>query len=280
MERVRLIDVGARNGIHERWKPFYDRIDVRAFEPDSAECDLLNKRSWPYPIQFLPIALGANDGERATLYLCRQPGCSSLLHPNLKLCDGFAYARNMEVVGQYPLVLSRLDTVCANFPPDVLKIDTQGTELSILQGAGNLLDITLAVELEVEFIEQYTGQPLFADVDSFMRSKGFMLRGLRRDYWRNHASYRHAYGGQLIHGDALYLRPAAMNSPKGHVILAAYRQYDLLASLGASKYIPKEPWTIRVLGKLLSGYPNRELRRFVDRVRPATASDWHDPDFF
>jgi transcriptional regulator of met regulon len=149
-----------------------------------------------------------------------------------------------------------------------------------LRGAGNLLDTTLAVEPEVEFIEQYTGQPLFADVDLFMRSKGFMLRGLRRTYWRNQASYLHAFGGQLIHGDALYLRPEEMNSPKGHVILAAYRQYDLLASFGALQYIRKEPWIIKVLGKLLSGITNRELRKFVDRIRPAMASDWHDPDFF
>lgn len=248
MERIRLIDVGARGGIHERWEPYHDRIEVRAFEPDRKECDRLNRQPRPYPIEYLPFALGANDGEPATLHVCRQPGCSSLLPPNMELCSGFAYGRNLEVVGQHPMMLSRLDTVMANFPPDALKIDTQGTELSILQGAGNLLDTTLAIELEVEFIEQYTGQALFAEVDAFMRSKGFTLRGLRRDYWRNLGSYLHAYGGQLIHGDALYLRPAAMNSPKGHVILAAYRQYDLLASFGAAKYIRKEPWIIQILG--------------------------------
>jgi FkbM family methyltransferase len=280
MERIRLIDVGARNGIHERWEPYHDRIEVRAFEPDRAECDRLNRQTWPFPIRFLPTALGANDGEQATLYICRQPGCSSLLRPNLKLCDSFEYARNMEVTEQRPILLSRLDTVCADFSPDVLKIDTQGTELSILQGAGTLLDSSLAVELELEFIEQYTGQPLFADVDAFMRSKGLMLRGLRRTCWRNRASCAHAHGGQLISCDALYIRPEGLNTPKGHVVLAAYRQYDLLASFGAGKHIPKESRIIRVLGRLLAGYPNRELRRFVDRIRPTTASDWHDPDFF
>ena len=280
MERIRVIDVGARDGIHERWQPFHDRIEVRAFEPDRTECERLNLLPWPYPIRYLPVALGANDGERATLHICRQPGCSSVLRPNPGLCGDFAYARNMEIVEERPIVLSRLDTVCADFLPDVLKADTQGTELSILKGAGNLLDAALAVELEVEFIEQYAGQDLFPDIDVFMRSKGFMLRGLKRTYWRNHASYAHAHGGQLIHGDALYLRPEAMNSTKGHVILAAYHQYDLLAAFGAVRHIPKEPWIIRLLGKLLSGIPNRELRRFVDRVRPATASDWHDPDFF
>ena len=280
MERIRLIDVGARNGVNERWEQYHSRIEVRAFEPDPVECDRLNRLPSPYPIQYLPVALGEKDGELATLHVCRQPGCSSLLLPNMTLCGGFEYSGNMEITAQYPMVLSRLDKVCANFPPDVLKVDTQGTELAVLRGAGSLLDTTLAVELEVEFIEQYTGQALFADVDLFMRSKGFMLRGLRRTYWRNQASFLHAYGGQLIHGDVLYFRPAAMNSPKGHVILAAYRQYDLLASFDAAQNIPKEPWIIKFLSQIISGIPNRELRKLVDRLRPAIASDWHDPDFF
>lgn len=186
----------------------------------------------------------------------------------------------MEVIGEYPMTISRMDTACGNFQPDVIKIDTQGTELDILRGSGRLLDNTLAVELEVEFVPQYIDQPLFSDVDAFMRQQGFTLRGIRRTYWREKAEYRHPHGGQIIHGDVLYLRPDLMNCPKGHVILAAYRQYDLLARFGAYHMIPRESLLIRLASRLLSGYPNRELRRFVDRLRPAQATDWHDPDFF
>lgn len=279
-ERVRLVDVGARGGIASRWRQFYANIDVLAFEPDPEECAALNSQSFPYSIRFLPVALGSEEEEQAVLRICKQPGCSSLLQPNMEFCSKFPYGPAMEVVGEHPLVLSRMDTVCKDFPPDVIKVDTQGTELDILCGAGRLLDSVMAVEIEVEFVPQYLGQSLFCDVDSFMRQQGFMLRGLRRTCWRTTANHIHPYGGQLVHGDILYLKPELMDCPKGHIILAAYRQYDLLASFGATSLIPKESAFVQILSCLLGGVSNRELRRFVDRLRPPTATDWHDPDFF
>ncbi len=279
MERIRLVDVGARGGIDARWKPFHSILEVIAFEPDADECSRLNTFAWPYAVKWIPAALGAADGERVTLHICKQPGCSSLLVPNDSLCRNFAYGPNMEVVRSVPLVLSRMDSV-VGVQPDVIKVDTQGTEIDVLKGAGALLDKTVAVELEVEFIPQYREQALFSDIDLFMRAQGFLLRGLRRSYWRNDARFTHPFGGQLIHGDALYIRPEMIDSPKGHAILAVYRQYDLLATLGAQTLIPRESTLIRILGRMLSGYSNRELRHFVDRLRPASASDWHDPDFF
>lgn len=280
-DKLRLIDVGARGGIPSRWAPFYQRLDVVAFEPDTEECSRLNSQPHEYSIRYLPVALGAEDGEKATLYVCRSPGCSSLLRPNTEFCSDYPYGQAMQIVGTLDLELRRMDTVCAEFSPDVIKIDTQGTELDVLRGAGQLLDSALAVELEVEFVSQYVGQSLFADVDSFMRDHGFTLRGLRRTYWRTKATHTHAYGGQIIHGDALYIRPDQIDSPKGHIILAAYRQYDLLAHLGARDLIPKEPaWARMASGLLARWRPNRELRRLIDRLRPGNATDWHDPDFF
>ena len=278
--KIRLIDVGARGGIDPRWKPYYKHLEVVAIEPDPEECNALNSKRFPYPVRFLPVALGAQDGDKATLFICKSPGSSSLLKPNMELCSAYPYGSEMEVVNLIPMTLNRIETVCTDFQPDVIKVDTQGTELDILRGAGHRLDNALAVELEVEFVPQYQGQALFADVDTYMRQQGFLLRGIRRTYWRTKANYAHPYGGQIIHGDALYLRPDRLNCPKGHIILSAYRQYDLLAYFGATQLIPREPIMIRLISRLLSSYSNRAMRRFVDRVRPTEATDWHDPDFF
>jgi FkbM family methyltransferase len=279
MTTVTVIDVGVRGGLDARWKPFFANLSVVGFEPDPTEFARLSAQRWPYRVQFLPNALGANDGEVATLYLCKKPGCSSLLRPNSQLCEEFGYGANLQVVGESTVTLSRMDCVC-DVQPDVIKVDTQGTELDVLRGAGGLLQRTRAVELEVEFVPQYQNQALFADVDAFMRAQGFMLRGLRRTSWRNQARHSHAYGGQLMHGDVLYLRHEILDCPEGHIILAAYRQYDLLSRFGATKLIPKRSAGTRVSSWLLSGLSNREWRRLVDRLRPPTASDWHDPDFF
>src|SRR2546426_7339485 len=76
-----------------------------------------------------------------------------------------------------------LDDVIAKehlIAPDVIKVDTQGSELGILLGASSTLAQTFLVEIEVEFCPMYKGQPLFADVDALLRSHGFELLYLNR----------------------------------------------------------------------------------------------------
>ena len=278
---IRLLDIGARGGIHPRWQPFYSRLDVRAFDADAEECERLNQGQHPYRVVYIPAALGAVDGEQRLLHITKAPGCSSLLAPNAELCSKFSYGREMEVMSVKNVLISRLDTVCPDFSADFIKIDTQGTELEILRGAGKLIDSTIGVELEVEFIQQYVDQPLFADVDTFMRARGFSLRGLRRSYWRQDALHGHSFGGQLVHGDALYLRSELLNTPAGHVILAAYQQYDLLAAYGVVDLIPKESRFMGLIRGLLSrAADHRSLRGMLDQLRPTNATDWHDPNFF
>jgi hypothetical protein len=66
------------------------------------------------------------------------------------------------------------------------------------------------VELEAEFAPVYKDQPLFADVDRFMRAQGFVLFDLRPCYWKR-AAGRDLGGphGQIIWADALYLKDMA-----------------------------------------------------------------------
>ena len=69
-------------------------------------------------------------------------------------------------------------------------------------------DPAAATELEVEFRPVYDGQPLFADVDAFMTDAGFELCDLDRCYrTRGEELLANQRRGQLVWGDALYLRP-------------------------------------------------------------------------
>ena len=54
-------------------------------------------------------------------------------------------------------------------------MDIQGSELNVLENAVNVLKTSVLVQVEVEFVELYEGQPLFSDVDSFLRSQGFQF---------------------------------------------------------------------------------------------------------
>jgi len=52
-------------------------------------------------------------------------------------------------------------------------MDVQGGELLVLQGAEKRLKEVLVIHTEVEFVSLYKDQPLFADIDNFLRARGF-----------------------------------------------------------------------------------------------------------
>jgi FkbM family methyltransferase len=56
------------------------------------------------------------------------------------------------------------------------RLDVQGAELRVLNGAGTLLDSIRVIWMEVEAKPLYKDQPLKADVERFMASRGFEKR--------------------------------------------------------------------------------------------------------
>jgi hypothetical protein len=97
---------------------------------------------------------------------------------------------------------------------DFIKIDVQGAELDIIKGSKNVLnDNVLGMSIEVEFVPMYKDQPLFADVDSFVRNT-FDLE--LQDLTKCYCKYREGIGcgsfkGKLLCGEALYfLSPASL----------------------------------------------------------------------
>jgi len=87
-------------------------------------------------------------------------------------------------IGVVPLVTTNLDKLLfgplrqEDFWGEFLKLDTQGTEFEILQGAERTLaERTVAVFCEVEFFQVMEGQKLFSDVELFLREHGFAFYG-------------------------------------------------------------------------------------------------------
>ena len=289
-----LVDVGARGGLHPRWRRCGAPVRAIGFDADAAECERLNRGATG--VRYLPYALGPEDGARTTLHLTRDPGSSSVYPPNEALVRDFPFGAQLTVERRVPVTVTTLDLVCdrEGFAPDAIKLDVQGAELGILRGAERALGGALVLETEVEFQSLYEGQPLFHDVDQHMRARGWLLLGLRRAFWRRFATSV-ADGGTLVHGDALYVHEARLRGAdratllKAMVALAAYRQMDYVASLaarvgepGAVAQLapPRPPWA-RVAGALMRRIgSHRQWRTWVDRCCPPQVTDWHDPDEF
>lgn len=175
--QIVVADVGCRWGFAENFLPAIDKFLIYGFDPDQEECQRLNVHYSSPTIKAVPIALGRETCKK-TLYLTKEPACSSLYKPDPYLTSNYSAFHCEVEVGQTCVNVQRLDDWARENDVKVidhLKIDTQGSELDILVGAGELLSGVRSVQVEVEFNPMYLAQPIFSDVDTFLRSKGLVL---------------------------------------------------------------------------------------------------------
>jgi FkbM family methyltransferase len=172
-----VVDVGCRWGFADRFLQSEGDFFLIGFDPDGEECDRLKKLHPPELATFVPIGLAGQAGPR-TLYLTENPGCSSLLKPDPFLTAHYPALACAKEVATRPVEVSTLDLWAESVGLDHIdhiKIDTQGTELEILQGGKKILETLRSIEVEVEFNAIYKNQPVFSDVDQYLRLRGFRL---------------------------------------------------------------------------------------------------------
>jgi FkbM family methyltransferase len=177
--KVIVVDIGAMLEGKSRYDDLVERgmAQVIGFEPEPHEFQKLNTRA-DQRHAYLPYFVG--NGRPGIFHRCRYNGCSSLYKPNAQLMDIFtaidaSQNGNFSVLDTTEVTTKRLDDIQEITACDFLKIDVQGAELDVLEGAVRTLSGTAVVELEVEFVPIYEGQPLFAEIDGFMRRNGFLL---------------------------------------------------------------------------------------------------------
>ena len=122
----------------------------------------------------LPDIIG--DGEEYHFHINDPDSTSSLLPFNRDIMDRFAGLQELKTVRSETVRTTPIDSALKNEPYiDLLKLDIQGFELHALQHATEILKRTLVVHCEVSFMEIYQNQPLFSEVELFMRGMGFGL---------------------------------------------------------------------------------------------------------
>jgi FkbM family methyltransferase len=207
-----LVDVGARGGVKANWSAALRHLRVLGFEPDPREYDRLaeSARASGSRREYFNVALHNHTGS-VPLYIARDRGLSSIFEPDRSFLDAFPEVGRFDIEEVQRVAVDTLDNQLrgrAIDDIDFIKADTQGSELFVLQGGEHALGASaVGVEVEVEFTAIYRGQPLFADVDAFMRGLGYLLFDLKPCYWKRACGWRfgRAYG-QIIWADALYLK--------------------------------------------------------------------------
>jgi FkbM family methyltransferase len=268
--RLIYVDCGARKGKLPRPFRALKTAQYIGVEADADECARLNAEARPRH-RYIQAFLG-RSAETRMFRMTRNPACASLLEPNheflaqfREIAEGFQVERHSSV---QTVALDECLAANGVDRADFLELDVQGGELEVLTGADRTLNATLGIETEVEFAPMYVDQPLFADIDRFLRGRGFQLFDLSRYHVRRSNPGGASTRGQLLWGHALYLRDYRGLAPELAARLAMVATVLELPDLAAD-----------IVTSLMSSMPadsQRLAARALDAIRNATEGTAQD----
>ncbi len=191
-----VVDVGANEG---RWSLAVLQLTkprrLIAIEPSPRVVSRLHTALAPYSnAAVVEAAVGATPGN-TTLNVTAHSHSASVLPPRTREMHEI-YGSGYDVVEEVNVRMTTVDEVTADLDEvSLLKIDVQGFESSVLEGAKDALAKTRWTLIEVNFASHYEGDLLFPDLHELVTGAGFRLTGM---------SPPSIVGGMAMWADALY----------------------------------------------------------------------------
>ena len=188
-----VLDVGANTGQYV--KTLRNDIEyvgcVISFEPVFAAYELIRAKAaqdrfW----KTHHCALGDFTG-MADINVSNNSQCSS------------ASAPESRYVGKERIEVKRLDDIYVSLVEGArnvyLKVDTQGFERNVIEGARNTLPLIGTVQLELSLVPLYVGELMFLEMIGLMQQAGYRLVALEPTF-SDHLS------GELLQADGIFRR--------------------------------------------------------------------------
>ncbi|MBX3160721.1 MAG: FkbM family methyltransferase [Deltaproteobacteria bacterium] len=178
-----VLDVGAHHGEFAlQLRELGYRGRIVSFEPIRATYTILEEKArsdkqW----QVVCLALGAQDGEKE---MKRYKGTvfNSFLSSNSFAANRFGASTDLE--GIEVVKVRRLDRIISECtdgidePRVFLKLDTQGWDLEVLEGAGDVLGGIDGIQTELAVKHCYDGMPSYLHALARLESLAFELAGV------------------------------------------------------------------------------------------------------
>tara|TARA_Y100000768_G_scaffold348454_1_gene297387 strand:+ start:500 stop:1474 length:975 start_codon:yes stop_codon:yes gene_type:complete len=229
---LKFIDVGASEDIHPRWKRISKFMNYVGFEPDKRSRDLLEVNETCKSYNIFPFALWEKS-QKLNINFTKEPRVSSSYKPNIDFLNKFKNSDRFRIIKKLKVDSVDLDSLEIS-EIDFIKMDVQGGESNIIDGAKKSLERCIGLELEVEFLTLYNNQLLFGDIQEKLQVYGFEfvdfvnLCRWERDEFNGF--------GQCVFGDAIFLK-----SPENIIktenlklltrylsVLLLYKRFDLI----------------------------------------------------
>ena len=199
-----VFDVGANIGQYAkllRELGYSGRIV--SFEPLSSAYSQLKAVSKKEPLwEIAPqTAIGNQEGEIIINIAGNSQSSSALpmLDAHLESAPESAYS------GSETVKLSRLDTLAKDYIKSetksiFLKIDVQGLEKQVLEGATAILPLVKGIKLELSLVPLYEGQVLFKEMIDIVEKLGYELYGIEPGFTAEKT-------GRMLQMDGIFFKP-------------------------------------------------------------------------
>lgn len=196
-----LFDIGANAGQYSKnmRELGYDK-KIISFEPLNVAFEALKKASSKDANWIVNnYALGNEDGT-VEINVAGNSYSSSILDmlpKHLESAPESKYASKQEIE------IKKLDSIFTSFSSKedrvMLKIDTQGFEKNVIDGATNSLKNTLIIQLEMSLVPLYQNEMIFSEMIEYLNKKGFELFSLEN-------GFSNPDTGQLLQIDGIFVK--------------------------------------------------------------------------
>jgi FkbM family methyltransferase len=196
-----IFDIGANAGMSgEYLRNIGFQGEIVSFEPVKALFERLERKARADPRWHSEnIALGDAEGE-LSMHVS-EGGASSFLRMT---DDMTTRAPELRVIRQERVAVSTLDKMADRYYPCgdrlFVKLDVQGYEKPVLEGARRSLDRIVGMRIEVSLVEGYHGEPLIREMLPYLYGLGYRLTSIEHA-WSNPATQ------ELYQLDATLFRP-------------------------------------------------------------------------
>ena len=176
-----VIDAGANTGQFALAVRKFFAGQIHSFEPVSATYEILAARAAADPAWHVHrLALGARAAEQE-INTSQASDFNSFLSNNSYSVDRFG--ERSRQIHREMVSIRRLDAVLAESPAQpaqrriFLKMDTQGYDLEVFKGLGQLLEHVVAIQSEVSLIPTYEQAPHWTESLAVFEQAGFGVVG-------------------------------------------------------------------------------------------------------
>lgn len=189
-----ILDIGAHSGQFYGWaKSVWPNVPIFMIEANQVHAEKLKSITQNNHDNYLIAALG--DKVRDVTFYTRK---------DKPWTEGNSYYKENnfwdipQLVLENKVTLKKLDDLFEDDAVfDLIKVDTQGSELDILKGGKNLVSKASAIILEVSYIEYNEGAPNQQETLDYMKKIGFEEKMSIGEHYN---------GEQIVQKDLLFLK--------------------------------------------------------------------------